>query len=69
MDFKNFVIKTKEFINCDIKSSKHIAFACTENYVCFAGITLTSVLLSNKGAFSFHIFADKCSDEDLIKLK
>ena len=68
MDLKNFVIKTEEFINCDIENSKHIAFACTENYVCFAGITLTSVLLSNKGAFSFHIFADNCSYDDLLKL-
>lgn len=68
MDLKNFVTKTQEFINCDVKDSKHIAFACTENYICFAGITLTSVLLSNKGKFTFHIFADKCADNDLDKL-
>ena len=68
MDLENFVIKTTEFINCDIKESKHIAFACTENYICFAGITLTSVLLSNKERFTFHIFADKCADSDLSKL-
>ena len=30
MDLKNFVTKTQEFINCDVKDSKHIAFACTK---------------------------------------
>lgn len=70
MDFKNFVIKTKEFINCDVKNSKHIAFTCTDNYVPFAGIALTSILSTTpKTNFTFHIFSKNFLEDDIDKLK
>ena len=70
MNFKNFVIKTEEFINCDIERSKHIAFTCTDNYVPFAGIAITSVLETAKTSnFTFHIFSKNFLKKDIDKLK
>ena len=69
MDFKNFVIKTEEFINCDIKSSKHIAFTVTENYVQYAGIVMTTALLTGTGKFSVHFFSTDFFKNDIEKIK
>ncbi len=69
MDFKNFVIRTQEFINCDVKNSKHIAFTVTANYVQYAGVVMTTALLNGSGKFSFHIFSTEFYENDIKNIQ
>ena len=69
MNLENFVVKTTEFINCDIKESKHIAFTVTPNYVQYAGVVMTTAILNGSGSFSFHIFSDKFYENDIKNIQ
>lgn len=69
MDFKNFVTKTQEFINCDVEDSKHIAFTVTANYVQYAGVVMTTALLNGSGNFSFHIFSTEFYENDIKNIQ
>ncbi len=49
---------------------KHILLCGDKNYIKYCGITLTSVLISNPDEnFTFHIFCDDITKEDLEKIK
>lgn len=68
----NYVTKTIQFKNNDKINlkAKHILLCGDKNYIKYCGVTLTSILLSNKtNNFEFHIFCDEISDIDLDKLK
>ena len=56
--------------NIEEENLKHILLCGDKNYVKYIGITLTSILLANKGCdFEFHIFIDSILEEDLSRLK
>lgn len=71
MNLGQFVIGSEcyDFCESENNNKKHIAFACTDNYVGFAGILSTSVLINNTGKFVFHIFTDKCNCKDKKYIK
>lgn len=62
----------KEVISLGNKqnNAKHILLCGDRKYIQYVGVTLTSILLSNKNEkFVFHIFCDDVSEGDLKKLK
>ena len=68
----NYITKTIQFKNKDKTNlkTKHILLCGDKNYIKYCGVTLTSILLSNKeNDFEFHIFCDEISDTDLDKLR
>ena len=66
----NFVKKKIEILFGVKNDSKHIAFTCTDNYVPFAGIAITSILETSKTSnFTFHIFSKSFCKDDIDKLK
>lgn len=73
MGMEDGFIKTKECLwkNERVPMGKrmHIAFGIDKNYVCPAGIAITSILLNHPEAhFVFHIFLDQVADADREKL-
>ena len=48
----------------------HCAFGVDANYVKYAGIVMTSIVLKNPGhPVAFHLFAKGINDEDVEKLE
>lgn len=63
---------TSKIIRFDTEgtSTKHILLCGDKNYIKYCGVTLTSILLSNPNEnFTFHIFCDDISEQDLDKAK
>ena len=69
LDLDKFVVRSEEFIYGNVYNSKHIAFTVTENYVCYAGIVLTSILENSLGEYSFHIFSTNYYKNDMEKMR
>lgn len=69
LDLDKFVIRSEAFVYGDVANSKHVAFTVTENYVCYAGIVLTSILENSLGEYSFHIFSTNYSKNDILKIE
>ncbi len=69
LDLDKFVVRSEEFIYGNVYNSKHIAFTVTENYVCYAGIVLTSILENSLGEYSFYIFSTNYYKNDMEKMR
>ena len=69
---ENF-LQRKETFDCLPEQARdvcHIAFNVNDAYVKMAGVTCISVLENNKDMyFTFHIFTDGCSDENLERIR
>lgn len=60
-------LKQKNIRNANVK---HILLCGDTHYIKYIGVTMTSILLTNKGEeFEFHIFVDSVSEEDLSRLE
>lgn len=65
----SYVSKVIEFEN-NKENTKHILLCGDKNYIKYCGVTLTSILLSNPSEnFTFHIFCDDISEQDIAKVK
>ena len=62
----------KEIISLGLKqkNAKHILLCSSKEYIQYAGVTITSILISNiNEKFNFHLFCISISESDLQKLK
>lgn len=59
-----FINETYKIMYNKNNESKHIAFACTNNYICYAGIVIISILNKSKDVYTFHIFTDSSTEKD-----
>ena len=60
-------LKQKNIRNANVK---HILLCGDTHYIKYIDVTMTSILLTNKGEeFEFHIFVDSVSEEDLSRLE
>lgn len=65
----SYVSKVIKFEN-NKENTKHILLCGDKNYIKYCGVTLTSILLSNPNeSFTFHIFCDDISEQDIAKVK
>lgn len=65
----SYVSKVIKFEN-NKENTKHILLCGDKNYIKYCGVTLTSILLSNQNeSFTFHIFCDDISEQDIAKVK
>lgn len=65
----SYVSKVIKFENNE-ENTKHILLCGDKNYIKYCGVTLTSILLSNPNEnFTFHIFCDDISEQDIAKVK
>ena len=70
LNIDRFVIKSEKFLYGEAENNKHIAFTVTENYVCYSGVALTSIMLvSRDNNYTFHIFSKKMILTRLKKLQ
>lgn len=65
----SYVSKVIKFEN-NKENTKHILLCGDKNYIKYCGVTLTSILLSNPNeSFTFHIFCDDMSEQDIAKIE
>lgn len=70
MSYVSKVIKFENNEENTVQNTKHILLCGDKNYIKYCGVTLTSILLSNpEENFTFHIFCDDISEQDIAKVE
>lgn len=70
LNIDRFVIKSEKFLYGEAENNKHIAFTVTENYVCYSGVALTSIMrVSRDNNYTFHIFSKRFKKDDIDKIE
>lgn len=70
MSYVSKIIKFENNAENNLQNTKHILLCGDKNYIKYCGVTLTSILLSNPNEnFTFHIFCDDISEQDIAKVK